>query len=236
MIIVKLLGTLNSKFAKLTKKFKDNLEKRTKALTSRQAEQVKQFGVSKAQLSTQAKGRPHLFNPSKAKHLNPQGKSQKLFQKPKPQFQPARPPPPGPSSVARRRNIQSPLGAGFPSQHHPDPFQQDDEYEDKYNKSRGRKLQYDRSQNIQNRAVQAQHVEGIITELSQVFGKVATLVTEQGELVSRIDDNLDIANKEIQAGQSELLKYYNNLSKERALILKILAAVFAVMLLFIFVY
>mmetsp|Transcript_12019 Transcript_12019/g.15661 ORF Transcript_12019/g.15661 Transcript_12019/m.15661 type:complete len:385 (+) Transcript_12019:148-1302(+) len=261
------IRTLKSKFAKLTKDFKDNLEKRTKALASRQARQMKEFGVSKVQLKTQQRGRPNIFNPSRSQHLSKHGHDQ-LIHNPHAsttkiesgatshsQFKPqqrkeffAPPPPPAPTYFSnqnlgtRRRTggISSPNNSDVQyvsqyQQYNPYQDQSGAQDDDKYNKP-ARKLQYDRSQNIKNRAVQAQHVESVITELSQVFSKVATLVSEQGELVTRIDDNLDVASTEIQAGQSELLKYYNTLSKERGLILKILAVVLAIALLFVLIY
>mmetsp|Transcript_4519 Transcript_4519/g.5236 ORF Transcript_4519/g.5236 Transcript_4519/m.5236 type:complete len:188 (+) Transcript_4519:536-1099(+) len=187
---------------------------------------MKQFGVSKVQLKSQQRGRPKVFNPSRTKEvLNQRNTIQ--------QSQPAQgygghnarlgmrqnnvyaaPPPPAPTYVADQQNL-GPRRRGAVKQ---------------------RKLQYDRSQAIRNRAVQAQNVESIITELSQVFSKVATLVSEQGELVTRIDDNLDVANQEITAGETELLKYYNNLSKERQLIVKILIVVLVLALFFVFFY
>jgi hypothetical protein len=72
------------------------------------------------------------------------------------------------------------------------------------------------------RAVDMQNVESTISELSQMFGKVASLVAEQGEVVNRIDDDMDVAGLNVQAGQNELLKYYSNLSGERQLIIKLL--------------
>lgn len=118
--------------------------------------------------------------------------------------------------------------------------QKEEAADDKYNKhnssTKSKAQMFDRSYHQTKRAMEAQQVEKMISELSQTFTKMATLVAEQGEVVTRIDDNLDQTSAHIDSGQSELLKYYNTLSSERQLILKLIAVVFAIALLFVFVY
>ena len=62
-----------------------------------------------------------------------------------------------------------------------------------------------------------------------MFGRMAELVSAQGETVQRIDDNVDLSLDYTKKGQGELLKYYNRLKGQRAFIVKL----FAVLLLFI---
>lgn len=85
------------------------------------------------------------------------------------------------------------------------------------------------------RALNAQKVESVISELSTMFTDMAQLVEEQGELVNIIDDNLNESSKDIQAGQSELLKYYRNLNKEQQFILKIFAVIISLGVLIILI-
>mmetsp|Transcript_8794 Transcript_8794/g.14266 ORF Transcript_8794/g.14266 Transcript_8794/m.14266 type:complete len:373 (-) Transcript_8794:1295-2413(-) len=243
-----IVRTLKKKFQGLAKSFQENLEKRTKALTSRQAQQAKQFGASRVQL---AAPEVNLFNPSASRtrrgyggggaqppsppsagvqqtgtrtppYSAPRGfpmndASPGIRRRGNPGAGGTAPPPLPPSSM--NNNVMppafNPYGASAPPTN------------EQSNQFGARQVaQYDRSSYAQRRkAIEMQHVEGMITEVSQMFGKMATLVAEQGEIVDRIDDNIVTSHVEVKAGQSELLKYYQNLSSERALILKIFATV-----------
>lgn len=79
------------------------------------------------------------------------------------------------------------------------------------------------------RADAVRQVESTIVELGQIFNQLATMVTEQGEMVERIDANVDDTVSNIDAGHNQLIVYYNSISGNRALILK----VFGTMLLFL---
>lgn len=54
----------------------------------------------------------------------------------------------------------------------------------------------------------------------------------QGELVERIDANVEDTAMNVNAGQLQLMRYYNSLSTNRSLILKI----FATVLIFLFIW
>ncbi|TMW69442.1 hypothetical protein Poli38472_001598 [Pythium oligandrum] len=77
-------------------------------------------------------------------------------------------------------------------------------------------------------------IESHIVELGQQFGRLSTLIHEQGDLVQRIDDNIDDTVGNIHAGENELLKYYSSLSNNRMLALKISAILFLFLLFFMF--
>lgn len=79
------------------------------------------------------------------------------------------------------------------------------------------------------RADAVKQVESTIVELGQIFNQLATMVSEQGEMVERIDANIDETATNMHAGQNQLMLYYNSISGNRALILK----VFAVLLVFL---
>lgn len=53
--------------------------------------------------------------------------------------------------------------------------------------------------NAQNRLHEANQVESTIAELSGMFSKMANLVAEQGDVVARIDDDMDLAYVALQA-------------------------------------
>ncbi|EME27881.1 Syntaxin-32 [Galdieria sulphuraria] len=82
------------------------------------------------------------------------------------------------------------------------------------------------------RAAAAQQIESTIVELGQIFQQLATMVSEQGELVERIDSNVQDTLFQVEQGQSQLLRYYHRISSNRWLIVK----VFAIMLLFLFLW
>ena len=60
---------------------------------------------------------------------------------------------------------------------------------------------------------------------------MATLVHEQGETVTNIYDDVDDSLTHVQSGQSELLKYYNTISKDRQLIIKLFGVLFFIIIL-----
>ncbi len=71
------------------------------------------------------------------------------------------------------------------------------------------------------RADAVRQVESTIVELGEIFNQLATMVSEQGELVERIDANVDETASNMHAGQNQLMMYYNSISGNRSLILKV---------------
>lgn len=74
------------------------------------------------------------------------------------------------------------------------------------------------------RADAVRQVESTIVELGQIFNQLATMVSEQGEMVQRIDANVEDTVVNMEAGQNQLRIYYNSIAGNRALILKVFAA------------
>ena len=64
------------------------------------------------------------------------------------------------------------------------------------------------------------------------IGVVALQVQAQGEMAERIDANIDDTLGNVEGAQAALLKYYESISGNKWLILK----VFAVLLVFIFIF
>jgi len=84
----------------------------------------------------------------------------------------------------------------------------------------------------QARADAVRQVESTIVELGQIFNQLATMVAEQGEMVERIDANVEDTTMNVNAAHMQLMKYYNGLSSNRGLIIK----VFATVLIFLFIW
>lgn len=74
---------------------------------------------------------------------------------------------------------------------------------------------------MQQRSTAIESIESTISELGQIFSQLAHMVAEQRETVQRIDENIfDVADN-VSGAQRELLKYYNSVSSNRWLMLKI---------------
>jgi len=235
------LGTLKTRFAATAKRFSETLQERTKALNSKKEKQSKRFGEAKVQLPNIPS---HLRQPHQHHaRMNPPGRPQPSSNL---ETGGGRQPEAAHSAqsgalrwrgmqaqdMSRNRNAR--FGGGGPALAAPPAFnphgpeyEQSKKDDDANANAPGgppssQRMLYDRSRIAQqHRALAAQAVEKTISELSEMFNKVASLVHEQGESISVIDSNLDEAQSGVEAGQSELLKYFNNLSGERALIIKI---------------
>ena len=49
-----------------------------------------------------------------------------------------------------------------------------------------------------------------MTELGSIFERLSTMITEQGEMTDRLDDNLDAAEVNVNMGYQEIVKYGQN--------------------------
>lgn len=79
---------------------------------------------------------------------------------------------------------------------------------------------------------EARAVEKAIVELGQTFSRMAGLVAAQGEVVMRIDDDMEAALEDVQKGHAEMVNYLRIVKGNRAVIFK----VFALLLVFIVVF
>ena len=73
---------------------------------------------------------------------------------------------------------------------------------------------------IQQRGQAIEAIEKTISELGSIFGQLATMVQEQGEMVERIDANTEDVVDNVEGAQRELLKYWSRVSGNRWLIAK----------------
>ncbi|XP_028815950.1 syntaxin-5-like [Denticeps clupeoides] len=82
---------------------------------------------------------------------------------------------------------------------------------------------------IQSRADTMQNIESTIVELGSIFQQLAHMVKEQEETVQRIDSNVEDTQLNIEAAHGEILKYFQSVSSNRWLMIKI----FLVLIVFI---
>ncbi|XP_077209801.1 syntaxin-32-like [Tasmannia lanceolata] len=87
---------------------------------------------------------------------------------------------------------------------------------------------------MQSRAEALQNVESTIHELSNIFTQLATMVSQQGELAIRIDENMDDTLSNVEGAQGALLKYLNSISSNRWLMIKIFFVLIVFLMIFLF--
>ncbi|XP_058820092.1 syntaxin-5 isoform X1 [Topomyia yanbarensis] len=88
---------------------------------------------------------------------------------------------------------------------------------------------YDESDSyVQERAETMQNIESTIVELGGIFQQLAHMVKEQEEMVERIDTNLQDVELNVEAAHGEILKYFQSVTKNRWLMIKI----FGILILF----
>ncbi|KAG6497299.1 hypothetical protein ZIOFF_045198 [Zingiber officinale] len=87
---------------------------------------------------------------------------------------------------------------------------------------------------MQSRAEALQSVESTIHELSNIFTQLATMVSQQGELAIRIDENMDDTLANVEGAQGQLLKYLNSISSNRWLMIKIFFVLMFFLMIFLF--
>lgn len=86
---------------------------------------------------------------------------------------------------------------------------------------------------IQERADTMQNIETTIVELGSIFQQLAHMVKEQEEVVQRIDHNVEDTHFNIEAAHTEILKYFQSVSQNRWLIIKIFLILMIFFLIFV---
>lgn len=74
---------------------------------------------------------------------------------------------------------------------------------------------------IQQRGEAIEAIEKTIGELGSIFGQLATMVSEQSDMIQRIDANTEDVVDNVEGAQRELLKYWSRVSSNRWLIAKL---------------
>uniref|UniRef100_A0A0R3RH87 t-SNARE coiled-coil homology domain-containing protein n=1 Tax=Elaeophora elaphi TaxID=1147741 RepID=A0A0R3RH87_9BILA len=86
---------------------------------------------------------------------------------------------------------------------------------------------------LQARSSTMENIESSISELGQIFRQLASLITEQGEMITRIDSNVEETSLNVEAAHTELVKYFHSISQNRWLIIKVFGVLFFFFVIFI---
>ncbi|KAG6033412.1 hypothetical protein E4U41_006923 [Claviceps citrina] len=88
---------------------------------------------------------------------------------------------------------------------------------------------------IEQRGEAIQAIEQTIGELGSIFGQLATMVSEQSEMIQRIDANTEDIVDNVDGAQRELLKYWSRVSSNRWLVAKMFGVLMIFFLLWVLV-
>lgn len=88
---------------------------------------------------------------------------------------------------------------------------------------------------LRERANAMQTVEQTIIELGTMFQQLATMVKEQDEAIQRIDTNIQDVDLNVSAAHTELLKYFQSVTSNRWLMIKIFFVLIVFFIVFIVV-
>eukprot|EP00474_Spongospora_subterranea_P009163 CRZ09621.1 hypothetical protein [Spongospora subterranea] len=86
---------------------------------------------------------------------------------------------------------------------------------------------------LESRATAITEIDSTIQELGEMYQRLATIVSMQGEQISRIDDNVVLTLGNVEGAHEQLVMYWDRMRSNRSLIIKVFLAliVFAVLFL-----
>ncbi|KAK4133468.1 t-SNARE [Trichocladium antarcticum] len=88
---------------------------------------------------------------------------------------------------------------------------------------------------IHQRGQAIEAIESTINELGSIFGQLAAMVSEQSEMIQRIDANTEDVVDNVEGAQKELLKYWSRVSGNRWLIAKMFGVLMIFFLLWVLI-
>jgi len=88
---------------------------------------------------------------------------------------------------------------------------------------------------IHQRGEAIEAIERTISELGGIFGQLASMVSEQSEMIQRIDANTEDVVDNVQGAQRELLKYWSRVSGNRWLVAKMFGVLMVFFLLWVLI-
>ncbi|KAJ5114850.1 t-SNARE [Penicillium alfredii] len=88
---------------------------------------------------------------------------------------------------------------------------------------------------VQARGEAIDAIERTISELGGIFGQLAQMVSEQSEMIQRIDANTEDVVDNVQGAQRELMKYWTRVSGNRWLIAKMFGILMIFFLLWVLI-
>jgi syntaxin 5 len=86
---------------------------------------------------------------------------------------------------------------------------------------------------LEQRDQTIESIESTIAELGQVYTRFASVLAEQRAMVERIDDNTQQVEMNVMGAHQQLLKYYENISSNRGLMIKSFGVLLVFFLLFV---
>ncbi|CAN9515075.1 unnamed protein product [Ophioblennius macclurei] len=86
---------------------------------------------------------------------------------------------------------------------------------------------------IQSRADTMQNIESTIVELGSIFQQLAHMVKEHEETIQRIDANVEDTQLNVEAAHTEILKYFQSVSSNRWLMIKIFLVLIVFFIIFV---
>ena len=106
--------------------------------------------------------------------------------------------------------------------------QQQQQQQQQQQEEEAQKVQSQIQERIQQRKTaqrlnEARQAERTLGELGTLFGKMSTLISTQGEVLEKIEDDVEAAYTDVAAGQEELTKLYHLKKGNRPLIIKTFA-------------
>lgn len=114
-----------------------------------------------------------------------------------------------------------------------EPFSQQSFYSTK--EQRQEYLTKEKTKNINKKNVSFQNVEESLSEMGTVFQHMAILVKQQGEVVQRLDRNVEETVDNVSYGKEQISMYLTRISSQRRFIIKIfLFLLFFILILFLF--
>ena len=87
---------------------------------------------------------------------------------------------------------------------------------------------------VSSRAQDVRHVEAAVSEVAQLFGRLASLVAEQGASIDRIDGDLEAAGGNLTLAQNELERAHAAAASNRMLALRVIGVLVAFVMGFVF--
>ncbi|KAJ9624058.1 Integral membrane protein SED5 [Taxawa tesnikishii (nom. ined.)] len=88
---------------------------------------------------------------------------------------------------------------------------------------------------IQQRGEAIEGIERTIAELGGIFGQLAQMVQEQGDMIQRIDANTDDVVDNVEGAQRELMKYWGRVQGNRWLVAKMFGVLMIFFLLWVLI-
>jgi len=86
---------------------------------------------------------------------------------------------------------------------------------------------------IEERADAMLNIQATIVELGSIFEQLAHMVKEHEEIVQRIDSNVEDVHLNVEAAHSEILKYFQSVTSNRWLMIKVFAILIVFFIIFV---